>query len=88
MTSRPRSRLVPVGAALSITKYHLYEVDRLVSRATSYVIVSGLVVVVYALVAIGGGRLLAGAGGETDVAIAVATLTAAAIAGPARRRLR
>lgn len=80
--------LVPVGAGLSITKYHLYEVDRLVSRATSYVLVSGVVVVVYALVAIGGGRLLAGAGGSSDAAIAVATLVAAGIAGPARRRLQ
>jgi len=80
--------VVPVGAGLSITRYHLYDVDRIVSRATSYVLLSGVVAAIYTLFAVGGGRLVASLGGESDIAIAVATLAAATAARPAQRRLQ
>jgi signal transduction histidine kinase len=80
--------LVPIGCGLAITQYHLYDVDRIVSRATAYVLLSAVVVGVYVAVAVGAGRIVGGVGGDSSVAVALATLAAAAVAGPARRRLQ
>ncbi len=80
--------IVPIAAGLSITRYHLYEVDRLLSRATTYVLLSGVIAAIYMFVAIGGGAVLASAGGESDLAIAAATLLAAAAVRPVRLRLQ
>ncbi len=39
---------LPVGIGVGILKYRLYEIDRIISRAVSYAIVTGLLVGVYA----------------------------------------
>jgi hypothetical protein len=39
---------LPVGLAVAILRYRLYEIDRIISRTLSYTIVSGLLVGVYA----------------------------------------
>ena len=67
---------------VAILKYRLYDIDRIISRTVAYVIVTGLLVGVYA-----GLVLLAmqGFGPQTPVGVAAATLAAAALFNPLRR---
>jgi hypothetical protein len=75
---------LPVCMAVAVLKYRLYDIDRLISRTVAYAIVTGLLVGVYA------GLVLAtqGFGAKTPVQVAAATLAAAALFSPLRRRVQ
>jgi hypothetical protein len=76
---------VPVACTMAVLKYRLYEIDRLISRTVSYAIVTGLLIGVYTglvLLANQGFRL------HTPVAVAAATLAAAALFAPLRARVQ
>jgi hypothetical protein len=76
---------IPVACAMAVLKYRLYEIDRLISRTVAYAVVTGLLVGVYAgLVLLTSAVLPA----HTQVAVAVATLVAAALFSPLRRRVQ
>lgn len=80
--------LVPVAAGLSITRYHLYEVERVLARTTTYLLLSVILVAVYAAV-VWVGAEAAGAWNTTpEVAATVGALTVAVIAAPLRRGLQ
>jgi MFS family permease len=70
---------------VAITRYHLYDIDRILSRTASYAIVTGLLLGVYGLIVISATRLL---GHQSPVVVASATLAAAALARPALRRVQ
>jgi hypothetical protein len=75
----------PLGMGLGILRYRLFEIDRIISRTVAYALVTGLLVGVYAglvLLAIEVLRL------GSSVAVAVATLAAAALFSPLRRRVQ
>jgi len=77
--------LIPAAVGIAILKYRLYDIDRLISRTLAYAIVTGLLVGVYAglvLLATQVFRL------HTPVAVAAATLAAAALFNPLRRRVQ
>ena len=74
-----------VGAWASITRYRLYDLDRIVSRTLSYGLLTVLLGGAYALIVLGLGQL---AGGQESVVVAGATLAVAALFQPARRRLQ
>ena len=74
--------LIPVAAGLAVTRYHLYDVDRILSRAVTYLIVSGLVIGTYVAVVFVVARVIGQAAGRSPTAITVATLVAAAAARP------
>jgi peptidoglycan/LPS O-acetylase OafA/YrhL len=76
--------LIPAAVGIAIFKYRLYDIDRLISRTLGYVIVTGLLVGVYAGLVILAGVL----GFSTPPAVAVATLAAAALFSPLRRRVQ
>ncbi|OAI40375.1 hypothetical protein AYO38_05925 [bacterium SCGC AG-212-C10] len=76
--------LLPIAAAFAIEQYHLYEVERVLSRALSYVLLSAGLAAVYAVVVVTVGRSF----GSSGLAIGVATLAAAVIARPALLRLQ
>jgi hypothetical protein len=67
-------------------RYHLYDLDRLISRAVAYLAVSTVLVGVYAGIVVGIGALT----GRTDspVLIAGATLAVAALVRPVLRRVK
>jgi hypothetical protein len=77
--------LVPVAIGVAVLRYRLYDIDRIISRTVAYAIVTCLLVGVY-----GGSVLLATQvlRFRTPVAVAAATLAAAALFTPVRRRVQ
>ena len=73
---------VPVAVAVAVLKYRLYDIDRVISRTLGYAIVTGLLVGVYAGLVLLATQVL---GLHTPVAVAAATLAAAALFSPIRR---
>jgi hypothetical protein len=76
---------LPVAISVAILKYRLYEIDRIISRTLAYAIVTGLLIGVYAGVVLLATRVLPF---HTPVAVAAATLAAAALFNPVRRRVQ
>jgi hypothetical protein len=78
---------LPVGIGVAILRYRLYDIDRIISRTLAYAIVTGLLVGVYAgLVLLATQALPVSL--STPVAVACATLVAAALFSPVRRRVQ
>jgi len=75
----------PVGVGVGILKYRLYDIDRIISRTLAYAIITGLLVGVYAGLVLLATQVLTV---KTPVAVAAATLTAAALFNPLRRRVQ
>ena len=71
--------------AIAVLKYRLYDIDRIISRTLAYAIVTALLVGVYAGVVLLATRVLPF---RTPVAVAGATLLAAALFSPLRRRVQ
>jgi hypothetical protein len=79
----------PVAIAVAILKYRLYDIDRLINRTLVYGLLTALLAGVYAGVVLVLGQLFGGIGAEPPSwAIAVATLAAATLFQPARRRIQ
>jgi hypothetical protein len=76
---------VPLACAVAILKYRLYEIDRIISRTLAYAIVTGLLVGVYAGLVLLATQVLKF---HTPVAVAAATLAAAALFTPLRSRVQ
>jgi hypothetical protein len=77
--------LIPIAIGIAIFKYRLYDIDRVISRTLAYAIVTGLLIGLYAaLVILATGVLKV----STPPAVAVATLAAAALFSPLRRRVQ
>jgi len=76
---------IPLACVVAVLKYRLYDLGRIVSRTVTYAIVTGLLVGVYAgLVLLATGVI----GLTSPVAVAGATLAAAALFGPLRSRVQ
>jgi MFS family permease len=77
--------LFPVAIGVAILRYRLYDIDRLISRTVSYAVVAAVLVAIYL-----GGVLALGSlvGQGNPLAVAGATLTAAGVFNPVRRRVQ
>ena len=81
--------LVPIAIGVAILRYHLYAIDRLINRALVYGAVTGLLVVVYALMVVVTSSVMAGLTNQgATLAVAVSTLTVAGLFDPVRRRMQ
>ena len=76
---------LPVSIGVGILKYHLYDIDRVISRTLAYAIVTGLLIGVYTGVVLLATRVLPL---SSPVAVAASTLVAAALFNPLRRRVQ
>jgi hypothetical protein len=76
---------LPVCVGIAILRYRLYDIDRIISRALAYAIVTGLLIGLYAGLVLLATRWLSF---RTPVAVAASTLTAAALFNPLRRRVQ
>ncbi|HJW36713.1 MAG TPA: hypothetical protein VJ769_08740, partial [Actinomycetes bacterium] len=69
---------VPVGVAVAVLRYRLWDLDRLVSRTVTYALVTALLVLPYLAIVAAIPRLVEGSG----------SLAVAAVFQPARRRIQ
>jgi hypothetical protein len=76
---------IPLGVAVAVLRYRLWDLDRLISRTVTYGVVTALLAVPYLLIVPAAGRLAQGSG---SLAVAGATLAVAALFQPARRRVQ
>ena len=77
--------LVPVAIGVAVLRYRLYDIDRVISRTLAYAIVTGLLAGIYAGLVLLATQVLRF---SSPVAVAAATLTAAALFSPVRRRVQ
>jgi hypothetical protein len=77
--------VLPVCLGVAILKYRLYDIDRIISRTLAYAIVTGLLIGLYSGLVLLATRVLSA---HTPVAVAAATLAAAALFNPLRRRVQ
>ena len=76
---------LPVGIGVGILKYRLYDIDRLISRTLSYLIITGLLAGVFVgIVALATDVLPF----SSPVGVAASTLAAAALFNPLRLRVQ
>jgi hypothetical protein len=76
---------LPASMAVAILKYRLYDIDRIISRTLSYAIVTGLLIGVYTGLVLLATQVFQF---RTPVAVAAATLAAAALFNPLRQRVQ
>jgi hypothetical protein len=77
--------VLPVALGAAILRYRLYDLDRIISRALAYGLVTLLLGGGYAVVVLGLGQLL---GRNSSLAVAGATLAVAGLFQPVRRRVQ
>jgi hypothetical protein len=76
---------LPVAMGIGILKYRLYEIDKLISRTITYLIVSGLLAGIFVAIVVVMTRMLPFA---SPVGVAASTLAAAALFNPLRVRVQ
>jgi hypothetical protein len=76
---------LPVCMGVAILRYRLYDIDRIISRTLAYTIVTALLAGLYAGLVLLATQVL---DLTSQVAVAVATLAAAALFNPLRRRVQ
>src|SRR3984957_4878305 len=76
---------IPIACAVAVLRYRLYEIDKIISRTLAYAIVTGLLVGVYAGLVLLATQVLTI---KSPVAVAGATLAAAALFTPLRSRVQ
>jgi hypothetical protein len=79
---------VPVAIGIAILRYRLYEIDRIVSRTISYLVVSAILVSAFASLILVLEAILAPVIGGQTIAVAGSTIAVVAIASPLLRRVR
>ena len=80
--------LIPVAIGIAVLRYHLYEIDRLISRTVSWTIVTAGVLVLFVLLVVGLQAVLAGITQGETLAVALSTIIAAALFQLVRRRVQ
>jgi len=77
--------LIPLSIAVAVLRYRLYEIDRIISRTLAYALVTGAIVGTYVVVVTSLTRLVPA---SSTLAVAAATLAAAAVFRPVLRRVQ
>jgi hypothetical protein len=81
---------LPVGLAIAVLRFRLYDIDRILSRTVTYAALSLVLVGVYAggVVTLGAVLRTLTASASGDLVVAASTLAVAALFQPARRRIK
>ena len=80
--------LLPIAAGIAILRYRLYDIDRIVSRSVGYLVVTGLLAGVFAVLVVGLQGILAPFTASNVIAVAGSTLAVASLFQPLRRRVQ
>jgi hypothetical protein len=81
---------IPLAIGLAVLRYRLYDIDRVVSRTVSYIVLSALLAGIYVAGVVVLGWLVrsVSGGAGSDLVVAASTLAAAAAFQPLRRRVQ
>ncbi len=79
---------IAAAIGLAITRYRLYEIDRVVNRAVVYTSITVVLVALYVASVIALQWVLSPITSGSDLAVAASTLSVAAAFGPVRRRVQ
>jgi hypothetical protein len=80
--------LVPASIGVAISRYRLFEIDRIISRTISWSLVSGLLVAAFAVLVVGLQAALTDVTQGETLAVAASTLVAFALFQPLRRTVQ
>ena len=79
---------IPVSVGIAINRYRLFEIDRIISRVASYALLTLLIAELFVVAVFGLQLLLLPLIGRSQLAVAGATLAAAALFGPLNQGVR
>jgi len=79
---------LPIAIGIAVTRYRLYEIDRIISRTIGWGLVTGVLVTIFATTVVGLQTVLASVTQTQTLAVAVSTLVAFALFQPVRRRVQ
>jgi hypothetical protein len=80
--------LVPIAIGIAITRYHLYDIDRLINRTLVYGALTAILAGIFtAGIGLAQRLFVATTGEKSDAAIVLTTLVVATVYAPLRRRL-
>jgi hypothetical protein len=79
---------IPIATAIAVLRYRLYEIDRIVSRAVVYGVLTIVLGGVYVGLVLASEELFASAARGSSVAVALSTLIVAGLFLPVRRRVQ
>jgi hypothetical protein len=79
---------LPIVIAIAILRYRLFEIDRIISRTIAYGVVTALLGGMFIGIVLALQGLLAPFTGQETLAVAISTLTVAALFQPVRRRVQ
>src|SRR5262249_22946334 len=77
-----------LSAAAAVLRYRLYDIDRVISRTLSWVVVTVLLGAGYVALVLAGQAVFSSFAGGSNLAIAVSTLVVAALFLPLRARVQ
>ena len=80
--------VMPIVIGIAILRWHLYDIDRIVSRTLAYALLTVLLVGIYVVAVTALTTITTSRTGDSPIAVAAATLLAAAAFQPARRRIQ
>jgi hypothetical protein len=79
---------LPVAIGVAILRYHLYDIDRIISRTVSWALITAVLVAVFVGGVLGLQAALAGVTQAPTLAVAASTLAACALFQPIRGRVQ
>jgi hypothetical protein len=79
---------IPIATAIAVLRYRLYEIDRIVSRAVVYAVLTLVLGGVYVGLVVASEAVFASLARGSSVAVALSTLVVAGLFLPARRRVQ
>ncbi|HEV3311547.1 MAG TPA: hypothetical protein VG815_13625 [Chloroflexota bacterium] len=83
------SSAIPITIAIAVLRYHLWDINRVISLTLVYTSLTAILGAVYVVGVVGLQRLFElFAGNGSSIAIAISTLVIAALFGPLRRRIQ
>ena len=80
--------MIPAAIYVAITRYRLYEIDRVISRTVGWLIVTAMLAGLFAVAIVGLQAILAPVTDNNTLAVAGSTLVAASLFQPLRRRVQ